>query len=60
MHWLEQPFTKDKFLLCYCLSPSDKSLGPIGFNNEFMKNCGKVLQNDYYDLFRHSIKVIFV
>lgn len=30
--------------------PRDKSLGPDGFNNEFIKKCWPFIANDFYDL----------
>jgi hypothetical protein len=47
---LESPFTHEEIDLVVKNLPSDKSLGPNGFNNEFLKKCWLIIAIDFYNL----------
>jgi hypothetical protein len=53
------PFTNDEVDDMARNLKSDKSLGPYGFNADFMKKCWDVIKYDFYDLcsggFNHDI-----
>jgi hypothetical protein len=50
LHWLEEPFTKQEIDSIVATLPTDKSLGPDGFNTNFLKKCWPVISQDFYDL----------
>jgi hypothetical protein len=50
LHELESPFTKLEIDSIIKLLPSDKSLGPDGFNTNFIKKCWHIIAPDFYDL----------
>jgi len=56
---LEIPFGHDEIDGVIRLLPIDKSLGPDGFNNEFLKKCRKIIKLDFYQLCDgfHSLNV---
>lgn len=47
---LDAPFTNDEIDQVVKNLPSDKSLGPDGFNTNFLKKCCPILNHDFYDL----------
>jgi hypothetical protein len=50
LHWLDEPFSKQEIDSIVAALPSDKSLGPDGFNTNFIKKCWSVISQDFYDL----------
>lgn len=46
----ETDFTREEIDAVIAHLPNDKSPGPDGFNNEFIKSCWTVIANDFYDL----------
>jgi hypothetical protein len=48
---LDTPFTRQKIDSVIAELPNNKSPGPDGFNNEFIKGCWSLIANDYYNLF---------
>jgi hypothetical protein len=50
LSWLEEPFTKEEIDTTIHNLPSDKSPGPDGFNDDFLKRCWLVVVKDFYDL----------
>lgn len=47
---LEEPFTTEEIDQVVAGLPNDKSLGPDGFNTDFIKKCWPILKGDFYDL----------
>jgi len=47
---LEQPFTKEEIDGIVQQLPNNKSPGPDGFSNEFIKGCWPLIANDFYNL----------
>jgi hypothetical protein len=47
---LEEPFSEDEINVVVKALPSDKSPGPDGFNNEFIKKCWPIIKADFYEL----------
>jgi hypothetical protein len=47
---LAHPFTNEEIDSIVENLPSEKSLGPDGFNTDFMKKCWKVISSNFYDL----------
>ena len=47
---LEKPFTQEEIDEVVKNFPTDKSLGPDGFNNEFLKGCWDIIKLDVTDL----------
>jgi len=47
---LEEPFSHEKIDSVIKALPNNKSPGPDGFNNEFMKASWPVIKQDFYDL----------
>lgn len=45
---LVAPFSHSEIDNIVRLLPSDKSLGPDGFNNEFLRKCWNIVKNDFY------------
>jgi hypothetical protein len=41
---LEEPFTREEIFSIVQELPSDKSLGPDGFNEDFLKKCWPTVQ----------------
>jgi hypothetical protein len=52
LHSLENPFQHEEIDNIIKALPNDKSPGPDGFNNEFLKKCWPVIKFDFYDLCR--------
>jgi hypothetical protein len=50
LHWLDEPFSKQEIDSIVAALPSDKSLGPDGFNTNFIKKCWPIISQDFYDL----------
>ena len=50
LNLLEEPFTQSEIDNVIKALPNDKSPGPNGFNNEFLKKCWPVFKQDFYDL----------
>jgi hypothetical protein len=50
LEWLDEPFTKDEIDIVIQNLPSDKSLGPDGFNVDFLKKCWLTISQEFYDL----------
>jgi hypothetical protein len=48
---LEEPFTAQEIDSTVKMLPNDKSPGPDGFSNEFIKNCWPTIREDFYSLF---------
>ena len=49
-HDLEQPFTQEEIDEVVKNLPNDKSPGPDGFNNEFLKACWGIIKEDIIEL----------
>ena len=47
---LEKPFTQEEIDDVVKNLPTDKSPGPDGFNNEFLKNCWDIIKADVIEL----------
>lgn len=47
---LESPFYHNDIDLVVKMLPIDKSPGPDGFNNEFLKQCWNIIKLDFYQL----------
>jgi hypothetical protein len=47
---LEVPFSKEEIGRTISQLPNDKSLGPDGFNGEFLKKCWHLTTEDFYNL----------
>ena len=47
---LEKPFTQEEIDDVVKNLPTDKSPGPDGFNNEFIRNCWDIIKGDITDL----------
>lgn len=47
---LVQPFTRKEIDEVIQALPSDKSPGPDGFNNNFIKKCWRIIKHDFYKL----------
>jgi hypothetical protein len=47
---LVQPFAKDEIDAVIRALPSDKTLGPDGFNTDFVKKCWPIIYEDFYRL----------
>jgi hypothetical protein len=47
---LEAPFSKEEIEEVVKGLPNEKSPGPDGFNNEFMKNCWSIVSEDIIQL----------
>jgi hypothetical protein len=47
---LEIPFSNQEIDNIIKNMPTDKSPGPDGFNNEFLKKCWPVIKQDFYNL----------
>lgn len=50
---LETPFTKIEIDQVITDLPNNRSLGPDGFNNEFLKGFWPLIADDFYRLFHH-------
>jgi hypothetical protein len=50
LDFLEEPFSTAEIDEVIKKLPNDKSPGPDGFNNEFMKRCWPVIKEDFYTL----------
>ena len=50
LHSLVQPFTNQYIVSIVQALPSDKSPGPNGFNNNFIKKCWRIIKHDFYKL----------
>jgi hypothetical protein len=48
--FLEAPFTHDEIDAVIKDFPNNKSLGPDGFNAEFLRKCWPIIKKDFYDL----------
>jgi len=48
--FLEEPFTSNEIDTVIKSLPTDKSPGPDGFNNEFLKGCWTTVREDFYNL----------
>jgi hypothetical protein len=48
---LEIPFSKQEIDKVVSELPNNKSPGPDGFNNEFVKGCWDLIASDFYKLF---------
>lgn len=48
---LETPFSRQEIDEVIADLPNNKSPGPDGFNNEFIKGCWNLIALDYYKLF---------
>lgn len=49
-HQLEAPFTKEEVEKVVSLLPNNKSSGPNGYSNEFIKGCWPLLAIDFFNL----------
>jgi hypothetical protein len=49
---LEVPFLEEEIDAVVRCLPNDKSPGPDGFNNEFLKRCWPIIKQDFYKLCR--------
>lgn len=47
---LVEPFAKTKIDVVVRALPSDKALGPDGFNTDFIKHCWPLICSDFYKL----------
>ena len=47
---LEAPFTHEEIDNVIKALPNDKSPGPDGFNNEFLKSCRATIKGDFYKI----------
>jgi hypothetical protein len=47
---LQNPFSKEEIDNIIVNLPSGKSLGPDGFNTDFMKKCWRTIARDFYEL----------
>jgi hypothetical protein len=47
---LEEPFTKEEIVSIIQELSADKSLGPDGFNGDFLKKCWPTVQHDFIEL----------
>jgi hypothetical protein len=47
---LTEPFTHEEIDSVVASLPSDKSLGPDGFNTDFVKKCWPIIKQDFYKL----------
>jgi len=52
LHHFKEPFTQDEIDIIIKTLPNNKSPGPDGFNNEFIKASWSVIQQDFYKLCR--------
>jgi hypothetical protein len=50
LSFLEQPFTHKDIDDIVADLPHSKSLGPFGFNFEFLQKCWPIVKKDFYDL----------
>lgn len=50
LEFLEAPFTHEEIDTVIRCLPNDKSPGPNGFNNEFLKKCWPLIRDDFYRL----------
>ena len=50
LHDLDDPFTIEEIDEVVKHLPSDKSLGPDGFNTDFIKACWHIVKHDFYEL----------
>lgn len=50
LNWLEEQLTTDEIDEVVKNLPNDKSPGPDGFTNEFIKKCWPIIKNDFYEL----------
>lgn len=53
---LEEPFEPEEIDNIIKALPNDKTLGPDGFNNEFLKKCWSIIKQDFYDPFNAFFK----
>lgn len=51
LHDLEAPFTRQEIDEVVADLPNNKSPGPDGFNNEFIKSSWPLIAPDFYNLF---------
>lgn len=47
---LDATFTREEIDKIIQTMPSDKSLGPDGFNGMFLKKCWHIIKEDFYEL----------
>jgi hypothetical protein len=47
---LDEPFSHEEIDEVIKRLPSDKSLGPDGFNTDFVKRCWPIIKHEFYDL----------
>lgn len=47
---LEEPFTREEIDSIVKQLPNDKTPGPDGFNDEFIKKCWSFIKEDFYEL----------
>jgi hypothetical protein len=47
---LDTPFTREEIDAVIKDFPTDKALGPDGFNGKFMKKCWQIIKEDFYKL----------
>jgi hypothetical protein len=50
LEFLEDPFSVEEIDNVIKNLPNNKSLGPDGFNNEFLKKCWAIIKHDFYSL----------
>jgi hypothetical protein len=50
LQWLEDPFSKEEIDNIIKELPAEKSLGPDGFNSDFIKKCWPTISQEFYDL----------
>jgi len=50
LHQLKTPFTKEEVEKVVSLLPNNKSPGPDGYNNEFIKGCCPLLATNFFNL----------
>lgn len=48
LHQLEAPFTKEEVEKVVSLLPNNKSSGPDGYSNKFIKGCWPLLATDFF------------
>lgn len=50
LEWMQEPFMKEDIDSIIANLPTDKSPGPDGFNEDFLKKCWPMISKDFYDL----------
>lgn len=50
LNFLEEPFSNNEIDTVTKGLPNDKSPGPDGFNNKFLKSCRATIKGDFYKI----------